>query len=56
MKFAWFRMLGGNKLSDLSASTFQGLDRLKWLFLYRNQLGNTTSMKVFHPLTSLRWL
>ncbi|XP_046456319.1 relaxin receptor 2-like isoform X1 [Daphnia pulex] len=49
-------MLGGNKLSDLSASTFQGLDRLKWLFLYRNQLGNTTNMKVFHPLTSLRWL
>ncbi|EFX79619.1 hypothetical protein DAPPUDRAFT_31061, partial [Daphnia pulex] len=49
-------MLGGNKLSDLSASTFHGLDRLKWLFLYRNQLGNTTSMKVFHPLTSLRWL
>ncbi|XP_057369239.1 relaxin receptor 2-like [Daphnia carinata] len=48
-------ILGGNKLLDLSASTFQGLERLQWLFLDHNQLSNI-SMKVFRPLTSLRWL
>lgn len=50
-----FSMLGGNKLLDLHASTFKGLERLRWLLLDRNQLSNT-SMEVFRPLTSLCWL